>query len=71
MKKIIIATLVFISATLSAQVVKSIENKQTELIINDTISLKKGGQIQVFKYIFQQVKILFSLNKRRFYIQNF
>lgn len=35
MKKIIIATLVFISATLSAQVVKSIENKQTELIIND------------------------------------
>ena len=48
MKKIIIATLVFISATLSAQVVKSIENKQTELIINDTISLKKGGQIQVY-----------------------
>lgn len=48
MKKIIIATLVFLSATLSAQVVKSIENKQTELIINDTISLKKGGQIQVY-----------------------
>lgn len=48
MKKIIITTLVFLSAILSAQVVKSIENKQTELIINDTISLKKGGQIQVY-----------------------
>lgn len=48
MKKIIIATLVFLSATISAQVVKSIENKQTELIINDTISVKKGGQIQVY-----------------------
>lgn len=48
MKKIIIATLVFLSATLSAQVVKSIENKQTELIINDTISLKKGGELQVY-----------------------
>lgn len=48
MKKIIITTLVFLSAILSAQVVKSIENKQTELVINDTISLKKGGQIQVY-----------------------
>lgn len=48
MKKIIIAAVLFLSANISAQVVKSIENKHSELIINDTISLKKGEQIQVY-----------------------
>jgi len=59
MKKNIISAIFFLSATItiSAQLaLTSIQNNQTELIINDTISLKKGGQIQVY---FLQEKILF------------
>ena len=51
MKKKFLSAVFFISATItiSAQLaLSSIQNNQTELIINDTISLKKGGQIQVY-----------------------
>lgn len=49
MKIIIIGGLVFFSAstTLCAQTIKSIENRQTEIVINDSIPIKKGNLIQV------------------------
>lgn len=51
MKKNILSVVLFLSATItiSAQLaLSSIQNNQTELIINDSISIKKGGQIQVY-----------------------
>lgn len=42
-KTLICAALIFISATVSAQLaVTSIQNNQTELVVNDSIHLKKG-----------------------------
>jgi hypothetical protein len=51
MKKIKIGALLFISATttlLSQQAINSIENRQTELVVNDSIFLRKGSEIQVW-----------------------
>lgn len=51
MKKIIVSSFLFFSATatISAQLaVNSIQNNQTELLINDSITLKKGQEIQVY-----------------------
>jgi hypothetical protein len=49
MKKILISAVLLISASVSAQLaVTSIENRQTELVINDSISIKKGNEIQIY-----------------------
>lgn len=51
MKKIFLSAVIFLSAitTVSAQLeVRSIENRQTELIVNDSIHLKKGDEIQIY-----------------------
>ena len=49
MKKIFISSVLIISASVSAQLaVTSIENRQTELVINDSISIKKGNEIQIY-----------------------
>lgn len=51
MKKTILFAVLFLSATatLSAQLaVTSIQNNQTELLINDSISIKKGNNIQIY-----------------------
>lgn len=48
MKKVFISAVFFISASFSAQLaVTSIENRQTELFVNDSISIKKGSEIQI------------------------
>lgn len=52
MKKLIFAAaVIFLSANtnLTAQVaVTSIENRHSELVVNDSITLKKGNQIQIY-----------------------
>ena len=49
MKKILISAVLLISSSVSAQLaVTSIENRQTELVINDSISIKKGNEIQIY-----------------------
>ncbi|HBR12119.1 MAG TPA: hypothetical protein DD740_07915 [Chryseobacterium sp.] len=47
-KNFICAVLIFLSATLSAQLaVTSIQNNQTELVVNDSIKLQKGSSILI------------------------
>ncbi len=49
MKKILISAVLLISASVSAQLaVTSIENRHTELVINYSISIKKGNEIQIY-----------------------
>lgn len=51
MKKVFFAAGIFLSASVSVSAqlaVSSIQNNQTELVVNDSISLKKGGEIQVY-----------------------
>lgn len=51
MKKLFLAASIFLSASVSVSAqlaVTSIQNNQTELVVNDSISLKKGGEIQVY-----------------------
>ena len=51
MKKLLIAGIFLLSTTsiLSAQMaITSIQNNQTNLLINDSISVKKGTDIQVY-----------------------
>lgn len=50
MKKLLIFSVaLFSSATINAQLaVSSIQNNQTELLVNDSISIKKGGEIQIY-----------------------
>ena len=51
MNKTILSSLLFFSATVSIsaqEILKSIQNNHTELIINDSIFLKKGEQIQIY-----------------------
>ncbi|WP_027384914.1 hypothetical protein [Epilithonimonas caeni] len=51
MKKSILTAVFFLSATvtLSAQLaVSSIQNNQTELVVNDSISIKKGNHVQIY-----------------------
>ena len=50
-KSTILSTVLFLSATvsISAQLaVTSIQNNQTELLVNDSISIKKGSEIQIY-----------------------
>ena len=48
MKKVFFSAVFLISASTSAQlVITSIENRQTELFVNDSISIKKGNEIQI------------------------
>lgn len=47
-KSLICAALIFLSATVSAQLaVTSIQNNQTELVVNDSIKLQKGSSILI------------------------
>lgn len=48
MKNFILSAAIFFSAFLSAQQITSIENKGSELYINNFITLKKGDDIQIY-----------------------
>lgn len=51
MKKTLFSTIVFLSASISVSAqlaVTSIQNNQTELVVNDSIHLKKGAPIQIY-----------------------
>lgn len=51
MKKIILSAVFCLSATISISAqfaVTSIQNKQTELLVNDSISIKKGDSIKIY-----------------------
>ena len=51
MKKTLFSTIVFLSASISVSAqlaVTSIQNNQTELVVNDSIHLKRGSQIQIY-----------------------
>jgi hypothetical protein len=49
MKKIFICAVLLFSASFSAQLaITSIENRQTELVVNDSISIKKGSELQIY-----------------------
>lgn len=50
MKKIILSAILFLSAPkfIAQTRVKSIQNNQTDLLINDSISIKKGEDIQIY-----------------------
>ena len=51
MKKLFLAASVFLSASVSVSAqlaLTSIQNNQTELVVNDSIHLKRGSQIQMY-----------------------
>jgi len=48
MKKNILSVAIFLSAFLSAQQITSIENKGSELYINNSITLRKGEELQIY-----------------------
>lgn len=48
MKNFILSAAIFFSAFLSAQQITSIENKGSELYINNSITLKKDEDIQIY-----------------------
>ena len=50
MKKLFILSIIlFTTSAINAQLaVSSIQNNQTELVVNDSISLKKGDEIQIY-----------------------
>ena len=57
MKNFILSAAIFFSAFLSAQQITSIENKGSELYINNSITLKK---VRISKFIYQLEKTLCS-----------
>ncbi|MDY3319499.1 hypothetical protein PG637_08845 [Riemerella anatipestifer] len=49
MKKVIFSTMIFLSVTISAQEkIESIKNNETHLLINDSITIKKGSNIKIY-----------------------
>ncbi|MDV2442555.1 hypothetical protein CMV00_01915 [Elizabethkingia anophelis] len=48
MKNIILSAVIFLSAFLSAQQISSIENKGSELFINNSITIRKEGEHQIY-----------------------